>query len=123
LKIENFRFNFKCFGAGDLQDFFVREMTGILGDKFHFGGVVAGKEKIRALKPKATFSFCRRVTAKKNGGYVCFSTVHMVMESHDNPEFAAKVNAADLIITDGMPLVWMQKLQGEKRRRACGRTI
>jgi N-acetylglucosaminyldiphosphoundecaprenol N-acetyl-beta-D-mannosaminyltransferase len=49
---------------------------------------------------------------KKNGGYVCFSTVHMVMESFDDPEFAAKVNAADLIVTDGMPLVWMQKLQG-----------
>jgi N-acetylglucosaminyldiphosphoundecaprenol N-acetyl-beta-D-mannosaminyltransferase len=49
---------------------------------------------------------------KGNGGYVCFSTVHMVMESFDNAEFAAKVNGADLIITDGMPLVWMQKLQG-----------
>jgi N-acetylglucosaminyldiphosphoundecaprenol N-acetyl-beta-D-mannosaminyltransferase len=49
---------------------------------------------------------------KKGGGYVCFSTVHMVMESFDDPKFAAKVNGADLIVTDGMPLVWMQKLQG-----------
>ncbi|HEX8369082.1 MAG TPA: WecB/TagA/CpsF family glycosyltransferase [Pyrinomonadaceae bacterium] len=48
------------------------------------------------------------------GGYVCFSTVHMVMEAHDNPEYGAKVNGADLIITDGMPLVWMQKMQGRK---------
>ena len=44
--------------------------------------------------------------------YVCFSTVHMVMESHDDPEFAAKVNGADMVVTDGMPLVWMQKRQG-----------
>jgi len=51
---------------------------------------------------------------KNNGGYVCFSTVHMVMESFDNAEFAAKVNDADLVIPDGMPLVWMQKLQGAK---------
>jgi N-acetylglucosaminyldiphosphoundecaprenol N-acetyl-beta-D-mannosaminyltransferase len=51
---------------------------------------------------------------KNNGGYVCFSTVHMVMESFDNAEFAAKVNGADLVIPDGMPLVWMQKLQGAK---------
>jgi N-acetylglucosaminyldiphosphoundecaprenol N-acetyl-beta-D-mannosaminyltransferase len=50
----------------------------------------------------------------KNGGYVCFSTVHMVMESYDRPDFAARVNAADLIVTDGMPIVWMQKLQGKK---------
>ncbi len=51
---------------------------------------------------------------QKNGGYVCFSTVHMVMESFDNAEFGAKVNSADLIVTDGMPLVWMQKLQGKR---------
>jgi N-acetylglucosaminyldiphosphoundecaprenol N-acetyl-beta-D-mannosaminyltransferase len=44
--------------------------------------------------------------------YVCFSTVHMVMESHDDPEFGAKVNAADMVVTDGMPLVWMQRRQG-----------
>src|ERR1700755_3140958 len=43
--------------------------------------------------------------------YVCFSTVHMVMESYDDPEFGAKVNAADMVVTDGMPLVWMQRLQ------------
>jgi len=49
------------------------------------------------------------------GGYVCFSTVHMIMESHDNPEYAGRVNAADLIVPDGMPLVWMQKFQGEKQ--------
>ena len=49
-----------------------------------------------------------------NGGYVCFSTVHMVMESHDNRDYGSKVNNADMIIPDGMPLVWMQKLQGAK---------
>ena len=48
------------------------------------------------------------------GGYACFSTVHMVMESHDKPDYGAKVNAADIIIPDGMPLVWMQKMQGKK---------
>jgi N-acetylglucosaminyldiphosphoundecaprenol N-acetyl-beta-D-mannosaminyltransferase len=46
------------------------------------------------------------------GGYVCFSTVHMVMESHDLPDFGEKVNGADMVVPDGMPLVWMQKLQG-----------
>jgi len=51
---------------------------------------------------------------EKRGGYVCFSTVHMVMESYDNAQFGEKVNGADLIVTDGMPIVWMQKLQGKK---------
>lgn len=49
-----------------------------------------------------------------NGGYVCFSTVHMTMEAHDDAEFAKTVNGADLIVTDGMPIVWMQKLQGAR---------
>lgn len=55
LKSERFSFNFKCFGAGDLQDFFVREMNAILGDKFHFGGVIAGKEKLRQLAESDVF--------------------------------------------------------------------
>lgn len=49
------------------------------------------------------------------GGYVCFSTVHMVMESYDSPEFGGLVDAADMIVPDGMPIVWMQRLQGEGR--------
>ena len=52
---------------------------------------------------------------RENGGYVCFSTVHMVMESRYDAAFGSKVKAADLIVTDGMPLVWMQKLQGKKQ--------
>ena len=48
------------------------------------------------------------------GAYVCFGTVHMIMESHDFPEFGAKVNAADMIVPDGMPLVWIQRLRGHK---------
>lgn len=48
------------------------------------------------------------------GGYVCVATVHMVMEAYDEPAFAAKVNASDLIVPDGMPLLWMQKAQGAK---------
>ena len=54
------------------------------------------------------------LAAQGRGGYVCFSTVHMVMESHDHPEYGSKVNAADMIVPDGMPLVWMQKLQGRR---------
>lgn len=54
------------------------------------------------------------LAAEGRGSYVCFSTVHMVMESHDHPEYGSKVNAADMIVPDGMPLVWMQKLQGRR---------
>ncbi|MGD9562118.1 MAG: WecB/TagA/CpsF family glycosyltransferase [Pyrinomonadaceae bacterium] len=53
-----------------------------------------------------------------SGSYVCFATVHMIMESHDSRGFAARVNAADMIVPDGMPTVWMQRLQeAEKPER------
>ena len=48
------------------------------------------------------------------GGYVCISTVHMVMEGHDDQEFRQMVNAAELVTPDGMPLVWGLKLLGIK---------
>lgn len=55
LKNENFQFNFKCFGAGEGKDFFVREMTKILGEKFFYGGVASGAEKWRALAESDIF--------------------------------------------------------------------
>ncbi|MBX3281793.1 MAG: WecB/TagA/CpsF family glycosyltransferase [Acidobacteria bacterium] len=54
------------------------------------------------------------VLRRQGGGYVCFSTVHMVMEAFDSAEYAEKVNAADIIVPDGMPLVWMQKIEGRR---------
>ncbi len=44
LKTENFNFQFNCFGAGALKDFFIAEMSQILGEKFYYGGVISGAE-------------------------------------------------------------------------------
>lgn len=43
---------------------------------------------------------------------VCVGTVHMVMEARDDPGFRAAVNGADLVTSDGMPLVWGLRLLG-----------
>lgn len=50
----------------------------------------------------------------RGGGRVCFANVHMVMEAHDDPNFAAILETANLVVPDGMPLVWMQKLLGRR---------
>lgn len=71
--------------------------------------------RVNVVNHESAIEKIRELVEQQNGGYVCFSTVHMIMESHDNAEYGAKVNAADLIIPDGMPLVWMQKFYGEKR--------
>jgi len=70
--------------------------------------------RVNVVNHQSAIEKIRELVEKQAGGYVCFSTVHMVMESFDNAEYGARVNAADLIIPDGMPLVWMQKLQKEK---------
>jgi len=46
------------------------------------------------------------------GRYVCVANVHMVMEAYDSAEFRAVVNEADLVVPDGMPLVWCMRLKG-----------
>jgi glycosyltransferase involved in cell wall biosynthesis len=50
LRDQGFKFRFTAFGAGPDQELFVQSMTNILGDKFHYGGVVAGAAKLEALQ-------------------------------------------------------------------------
>lgn len=45
--------------------------------------------------------------------YVCVATVNNVMEAYDSESFRAIMNAADLVTSDGMPLVWGLRLLGE----------
>jgi N-acetylglucosaminyldiphosphoundecaprenol N-acetyl-beta-D-mannosaminyltransferase len=50
---------------------------------------------------------------------VCASNVHMLMEAHDDRHFAAALDAADLVVCDGRPLVWAARLQGVDDARQC----
>jgi|GEM_PF-143249 len=44
--------------------------------------------------------------------YVCVANVHMTMETVDSAEFKQVVNSADMVTSDGMPLVWMLRRLG-----------
>jgi N-acetylglucosaminyldiphosphoundecaprenol N-acetyl-beta-D-mannosaminyltransferase len=57
-------------------------------------------------------TYIETLANSKTGSYVCVSNVHMCMEVFDSPEFKSVVNNADLIIPDGRPLSWAQKLLG-----------
>lgn len=46
--------------------------------------------------------------------YICVSNVHMCMETFDSESFRKVVNDADLVIADGRPIYWAQKLLGNK---------
>jgi len=49
-----------------------------------------------------------------DGGFVCVTGVHGVIESRDNPQLRSIHNRSFLTVPDGMPLVWIGKLNGRK---------
>lgn len=51
---------------------------------------------------------------KKQPAYVCVSNVHMCMETYDDIEFHHIVNSANLVVADGRPIFWAQRLLGYK---------
>lgn len=61
---------------------------------------------------------------KQESRYICIANVHMLMEAYDSPAFKEIVNSADLVVPDGMPLVWMMRLKGQRdQQRVYGPTL
>ena len=50
--------------------------------------------------------------ARKTKGYICVTGVHGVMEAQTDAAFRRILNQAFLCTPDGMPMVWMGKLNG-----------
>jgi len=82
-------------------------------------GLVAalrGSRRILGMRVDATsYAGAARAVvdmAQSGGGMTCVATVHMVMEAFDDPEFQRLVNAADLVTSDGVPLVWALRWLG-----------
>ena len=63
-------------------------------------------------------------STRRESRYVCVANVHMLMEAYDSARFRGIVDDADLIVPDGMPLVWALRLKGERRQpRVYGPTL
>ena len=52
-----------------------------------------------------------------NARYVAVTGMHGVMEAHHDPQFKMVLNAADLVVPDGMPLVWLGRSRGHSLAR------
>jgi N-acetylglucosaminyldiphosphoundecaprenol N-acetyl-beta-D-mannosaminyltransferase len=53
--------------------------------------------------------------------YVAVTGMHGVAESQNDPYIRKVLNAADLVVPDGMPLVWVGRFYGHSlKRRVCG---
>jgi N-acetylglucosaminyldiphosphoundecaprenol N-acetyl-beta-D-mannosaminyltransferase len=49
--------------------------------------------------------------------YVAVTGMHGIMEAQHDPEFKSILNAADLVVPDGMPLVWLSRFRGRPLAR------
>lgn len=61
----------------------------------------------------SSLAIVENLALAKEGSYVCVSNVHMCMETFDDEDFKDVVNSADLVIPDGRPISWAQKLLGK----------
>jgi N-acetylglucosaminyldiphosphoundecaprenol N-acetyl-beta-D-mannosaminyltransferase len=59
-----------------------------------------------------SLAIVEKLALAKVGSYVCVSNVHMCIETFDDEYFKGVVNSADLVIPDGRPIFWAQKLLG-----------
>lgn len=51
------------------------------------------------------------------GRYVCVANVHVCMEVFDDNDYEKIVNKADIVVADGKPIVWAQRLLGHRDAR------
>lgn len=59
--------------------------------------------------------------AERGCRYVCVANVHTITESQDDARLKQINNAAGMVTPDGMPLVWVSRLMGQKHvRRVYG---
>ncbi len=62
-------------------------------------------EALRLIVNRATLHPSR-------GGFVCAANVHMVMEAHDSHAFKEVIEGAELVLADGVPMVWALRALG-----------
>jgi N-acetylglucosaminyldiphosphoundecaprenol N-acetyl-beta-D-mannosaminyltransferase len=61
------------------------------------------------------------ISRRTRSHYVAFCNVHMVMEAYNNAYFHGALASADLVLPDGMPLIWVGRRYGfQLHRRVYG---
>jgi N-acetylglucosaminyldiphosphoundecaprenol N-acetyl-beta-D-mannosaminyltransferase len=68
---------------------------------------------IHAIDLPAAATLIEKAVGEGRKGYVCVTGVHGVMEAQRDPEFRKILNRALLVAPDGMPTVWVGRLQGK----------
>ncbi len=67
--------------------------------------------------PDAVLELEHWIAERKGARYVAVTGMHGVTEARQDPAFRAILNGADLVVPDGMPLVWLGRLHGHGLKR------
>ena len=81
----------------------VFRVLGIRMDAVQIPGVVAKMEEW--------------ISRRQGAHYIAVTNVHVLMEARHNISFRRVLDAADLCVPDGMPLVWIGRLRGHPLKR------
>jgi N-acetylglucosaminyldiphosphoundecaprenol N-acetyl-beta-D-mannosaminyltransferase len=78
--------------------------------------------RVHAIQIPATIAQMEKwIERRESGHYVAVTGMHGVTEARDNPQFRNVLNSADLVVPDGMPLVWLGRLRRHPvKRRVYG---
>ena len=69
---------------------------------------------LSAINLKLALEAIAQALAKKNKGYICVTGVHGVMEAQQDERFRQILNRSFLNTPDGMPMVWIGRLNGRR---------
>jgi len=76
---------------------------------------------VHALDPESTLAILDKAIRIQHKGYVCFASVHGVVEAQRDRELMEAYHGAMLVTPDGMPLAWVGRLKGNRHiRRVAG---
>lgn len=90
-------------------------MTGEVDTKVSILGV-----GVDAIAYEQTIARLLEAIARRDRLRIHFCTVHMIIEAVDDEALKTRLNTADIVAPDGMPLVWVARLRGRRIERVCG---
>ncbi len=72
---------------------------------------------VSAINMEQALSCCERLLDDQGKGYICVTGVHGIMEAQRDPALRRILNESLLSTPDGMPTVWVGRLQGHAGMR------
>lgn len=69
---------------------------------------------VSAINMEQACSIAMSALSSKLKGYVCCGGVQLLTEAYEHEDYRELLEHAFLVIPDGMPLVWLGKLQGQR---------